>query len=574
MLVRPMRGPAVFATLAAVIAVVLTLQWLGVFAGGELPAPPGQPDRPAPTESPGHPTPAPTQARDGTGPAGLVATRAEGTSPTPPTNLADSPTAWLQVSDRGTGRAVVGAPIRRLQGGPEVAFTDERGLAAVALREPEQLAVVVDGYLLRLVPTRLGTTESEPQAVLMVRDEWSIVRRLQFTSPDGKAIAEAFVRFRPRAPGKGAPSPVPSTDAVAQRAWNEHMMLATRAVCADVPVQLGSFSEDRVHRLTSDTDVRFIAAGEFTIEAASTTGLVARVDMRIDAAPRTGAPPIRVPMGDGAFVVGSVVGLASGKPIAGARLSLQGGEPLGLLATTASDGTFRFGPLVPDRVTLLVRHGDHEPLAFGPLVVPAHEARIALQPLPQTSLRGRVRTRPTLQPLAGATVSWTPPGSAPVTATTDADGQFTLRATGNQDARLAVQAPGHLAYAELVAPGAPFADYDVWPSVTSERLAHGLSALLEGIVVDAEGRPRTGVDVRWRPAQPAAALPGVPGRRVLEGGVLELPLGARTGDDGAFRIETNAFGAGRLVAADDPTGRGLAATATAGQTTNGLRLQP
>lgn len=351
-------------------------------------------------------------------------------------------------------------------------------------------------------------------------------------------------------------------------------MLASLPVCADVPVQLGSFAEDRVHRLTNDTEVRFVAAGEFTIEAASTMGLVARIDTRIDALPRSGAPPIRVPMVDGAFAVGSVVGLASGKPIAEARLSLQGGEPLGLVATTAGDGSFRFGPLLPGRVTLLVRHGDHEPLAFGPLVVPADDVRIALQPLPQTSLRGRVRTRPTLRPLAGATVSWTPPGSAPVTATTDADGQFTLRATGNQDARLAVQAVGHLAYAELVAPGAPFADYDVWPAVTSERLAHGLSALLEGIVVDAEGRPRAGLDVRWRPARPAAAPTGVPGRRVLEGGALELPLGARTGDDGAFRIETNAFGEGRLVVADDPTGRGLAATATAGQTTHGLRLQP
>lgn len=573
MLARPMRGLAVFATLAAVIAVVLILQSLGMFAGGELPAPPGQPEAPT-TATPGASASAPSQPGRSPGPAGLVATRAEGTLPTPPANLADSPTAWLQVTDRGTGKAVAGAPIRRLQGGPEVAFTDERGLAAVALREPEQLAVVVDGYLLRLVPTRLGTTEGEPQAVLMVRDEWSIVRRLQFTSPDGKAVAEAFVRFRPRAAGKGAASPVPSSDAIAQRAWTEHMMLATRPGCADVPVQLGSFAEDRVHRLANDTDVRFVAAGEFTIEAASTTGLVARIDTRIDALPRTGAPPIRVPMVDGAFAVGSVVGLASGKPVADARLTLQGGEPLGLVATTAGDGSFRVGPLLPGRVTLLVRHGDHEPLAFGPLVVPADDVRIALQPLPQTSLRGRVRTRPTLRPLAGATVSWTPPGSAPVTATTDADGQFTLRATGNQDARLAVQAVGHLAYAELVAPGAPFADYDVWPAVTSERLAHGLSALLEGIVVDAEGRPRAGLDVRWRPARPAAAPTGVPGRRVLEGGALELPLGARTGDDGAFRIETNAFGEGRLVVADDPTGRGLAATATAGQTTHGLRLQP
>jgi len=66
----------------------------------------------------------------------------------------------------------------------------------------------------------------------------------------------------------------------------------------------------------------------------------------------------------------------------------------------------------------------------------------------------------------------------------------------------------------------------------------------------------------------------VPGRRILEGGTLDLPLGARTGDDGAFRIETNAFGPGRVVLADDPNGLGLEVTAVAGQTKNGLRLQP
>jgi hypothetical protein len=63
----------------------------------------------------------------------------------------------------------------------------------------------------------------------------------------------------------------------------------------------------------------------------------------------------------------------------------------------------------------------------------------------------------------------------------------------------------------------------------------------------------------------------MPGRRVLEGAALELPLGARTGSDGAFRLETNAFGPGRLVLAGST--RGLDVTATAGQTTTGLRLQ-
>jgi hypothetical protein len=134
-----------------------------------------------------------------------------------------------------------------------------------------------------------------------------------------------------------------------------------------------------------------------------------------------------------------------------------------------------------------------------------------------------------------------------------------------------VQAIGHVAYAEMVAPGTPFADYDLWTADPQERLASGLSALLEGIVVDSEGRPLAGKDVRWLPQRRAGSA-GLPGRRVLEGGTLDLPLGARSGADGAFRLETNAFGAGRLVLADADPARGLEVVATAGQTLRDLRI--
>jgi hypothetical protein len=568
MLARPMRGVLVVLVLLA--AAALGLYAFFAFHDPIVPPPNGEPGAPtAAAPAPFAPLPA-KPADSGLG-ANLVATRIA-----PPsvanTNLADAPTAWLRVIDRNTQQPIAGAPIRRLQGGGEIAFTDERGLAAVALRDPEQLVVIVDDYLLRLAPTRLGTTEAEPQDVQLVRDEWSIVRRLQFTTTNGAPVPEVFVRFRPKASTKNAPSPVPAGDAVAQRAWGEHAMLASRPVCADVPVQLGSWDEDRVHRLANGTDVRFLTAAEFTLEAATTSGLVARQDVRIDATPRTGAGTIRVAMTAGVFLAGAVVDGVNAQPIAGAKITRQGGEPLGLVATTASNGAFRFGPLWPEPATLLVRSGDHEPLAFGPVQAPASGVRIALRPLPAATLRGRVRARPTLRPLANATVAWHTAGAPAVTATTDAEGTFTLRAAGGTDARLTVSAPGYLAYAELVSPGSPFADYDLLPTETAVRLVHGLTAQLEGIVVDAEGRPVAGADVRWQPRQRPAPT-AMPGRRVLEGAVLDLALGTRTGADGTFRLETNAFGAGTLSLAGDAPGHGLEVTATAGRTTNGLRLQ-
>jgi hypothetical protein len=167
-------------------------------------------------------------------------------------------------------------------------------------------------------------------------------------------------------------------------------------------------------------------------------------------------------------------------------------------------------------------------------------------------------------------VVWQPEGADPVAATTGADGEFLLQATGKQPARLTVTAVGHLAYTELVNPGAPFADYDLWPGNADARVTAGVSALLEGVAVDAAGVPVADVDVQWTPAQPpAAALPT--GRRVLAGGAVLLPRSVRTGPDGSFRLETTAFGPGRLHVAGAPF-RGVDATAVAGAATNGLRI--
>jgi hypothetical protein len=535
------------------------------FSGTEV-APPGATGNGAGTDASSSAGAAPGGVGKGT-----VATRAEPQRPNTE-GLADAPTACLQVVDHATMKPVVGAAVRRVQGGAEIGFTDERGLAALPLADREQLAVVLDGYLLRLVPTRLGSTEAEPQQVLLVRDVWSWRRSFQFVDPEGKRVAEAFVRFRPREPST-ARSPVPAADPLLQRAWTEHTMLAGRPVCESEPVQLGSFAENRVHRLGDGAEVRFSCPGVFTLEVATPGGLVGSRELSIEGGAGAAGEAVRIQLVRGETVSGLVVDAATSQPLAQAELTVQGGEPLGLVATTAADGAFALGPLLPGRVTLNVRHGDCEPQAVGPLSAPAAGVRIALQPLPQTSLRGRVRSRPELTPLAGATIVWSPGAGAAVTATSKADGTFVLPATGTTAAKLLVQAPGHQSYAELVEPGSAFADYDLWPGTMAVRLEKQLSSMLQGVVVDAEGRPVVDATVRWHPAQQVAAG-GAPGRRVLEGGTLELPLVATTGTDGSFALETNYFGPGKLtlVGAETAAGR-IDVQATAGKTLNGLRLQ-
>ncbi|MBX3464354.1 MAG: carboxypeptidase regulatory-like domain-containing protein [Planctomycetes bacterium] len=490
------------------------------------------------------------------------------------TDLAPTPTACLAIVDHGTGRPVAGAAVRRVRDGAELAFTDEQGLAAVPLSQFEQLAVVAAGYLLRLAPTRPGSTEAEPQLVRLVADVWSPRVRLSFRSPAGTPVREAFVRFRGAARPSGAtpPSPVPAGDPVLERAWVEHAMLAGRPVGHDAPVELGDHAPHRVHRLADGAEVRFVVPGDYDVEVATLTGLVGREHLVVatDAAPAACTIPLRA----GGEFAGTVVDQRDGTPLAGATVALAAGDPLGLVATTGPGGAFRLAPVWPGPHTLHVRHPEHEPLAHGPEVAPAAALRLGLAPLPRSVLRGRVRLRPDLAPIGGATVAWQPNGATAAATVTAADGTFLLRTTGTAPARVWIQAPGCLAYAELVEPGAPFADYDVWPGTTMARLERGLTGVLAGVVVDAAGVPQPDVAVRWQPAQPTT-VPGSPGRRVLEGAALALPTTTVTSADGSFALETPHLGAGRLALVDTPDAPGgsVEAEAKAGATTHGIRLR-
>ncbi|MEO6596070.1 MAG: hypothetical protein ABIP94_15075, partial [Planctomycetota bacterium] len=432
-----MRVLVVFCLFAVLVAAVVTMAFTDLWSQslGTVDQPPRSAaagpgiERPPEAMSPGSVAP------------GSVATRALAAPPSSQ-GLADRPTACLLVVDHQSRLPIAGAAVRRVQGGAEIAFSDDKGLANLPLKDREQLAVVFDDYLVRLVPTQLGSTEVDPQQVLLVRDVWSWRRRLQFVAQDGPLAADAFVRFRPVDGSARVPSPIPPGDAVLQRAWTEHTMLAGLPVCGDVPVQLGIYSADRVHRLANEAEVRFVAPGNFSIEVATMTGLVARVDLRVDGAPGGTPPTVRITLEPGTYVGGVVQSAVDGTPLADAGLTVQGGDPLALLSTSQADGTFHIGPLLGGPVTLNVRHGDHEPFAFGPFVSPADDVRIALQPLPASTLRGRVRARPGLQPIAEATIVWTPSAGAAVTARAGADGTFLLRATGTTASRLAVQAPG------------------------------------------------------------------------------------------------------------------------------------
>lgn len=566
-----MRAAVVLLVLLVLAASAIWLLGRGDEPGlGPMGVPPnGEPvvKAPVPSEPP---PPAGPQVAAGTAPA-AVATRMQAALGADP-ELADRPTACLRVVDIASKKPLAGASVRRLQSGAMLGFTDDHGLVDLPLKQRDQLAVVADGYLIRLATADVDTTHDAPQEVRLVRDRWSERIQFEFTSDRRRVTSTVFARLRPLdAEAKAARGGPGAADPVTKRAWSEHTMLAAHFSCADTLVQLGSYSADRVLRLDPRSIVSFAAAGRYEIEAVTTDGLAVRRDIEIQKGLGVDDfETIHIALERGDEVWGKVLG-ATG-PLADASVTLQGGEPLGLVATTDKDGLFRLGPLAPGQLTLLVSHGDHEPAAYGPVVVGTRTAQITLKPLPKSTLRGRVRARPDLKPIADATVAWQRQGEKPIAARTEADGTFRLPATGGDAARLLVSAPGYIALEELVAPGSPFAEYDLLPGSPEVRVEKGMSALLTGVVVDAQGRPVAGAQVRWTPDQAAGAA-GMPTRRVLSGGTLELPGSAVTGEDGAFKLETNAFGPGLLGIARAPAEQGLRVEAVAGTRKDALRLQ-
>ncbi|MCR9244531.1 MAG: carboxypeptidase regulatory-like domain-containing protein [bacterium] len=501
---------------------------------------------------------APDAVGDGKPGARAVPTRTA-VEPTAPEDLADRPTACLHVVDHLHGKPVAGAIVRRMKGGAEIGFTDEQGYVDLPLAEREQLAVIADRFLMRMAATRLGSTRAEPQPVQLVRDRWSVFHRIELRrARGGGVVSEAFVTVHPAQRGKTATNRTPAEpDPVIQRARSEDERLTNFFAGSDEAI-----------RLQDGDTLRLTAGVAHDLDFATADGLA---DRRTIPAADNGRV-IRIALAMGRFVHGQVRG-DKGRPLDGAEITQQGGDPLALRCTTAADGRFSFGPLPNGQLTLLVRHREHEPRAFGPIATDAKPV-ITLRELPKSTLRGRVRRRPDLTPLQGATVSWSAnaEGVMPITAVSGADGTFQLATTGDRAGRLLVSAPGCIALAELVAPGAPFENYDLLPSAMNERLEKRMTAVLAGLVVDSASRPASGVTVRWVPTSAARGVP-VTGRRTISGNTLPLPLALATDSNGAFVIETDRFGPGRIEVPNGGAAASVATTAVAGKRQDGIRLK-
>lgn len=457
----------------------------------------------------------------------------------------------FRVVDRETRAPLGGVNLRAIESGDILAATDERGMASVVGRPPSRVVFEAPGYLRTFVEAGRAVAPGEVVTVHLWRDRFTVPLSLRFVSSEG--VAPRSVRMRlecledPPPSGSSVPRAAEVAAEVGQElreAWQKHALSCALPLSFGELYHLGLDDAQRIYDVGSTARIRLVGTGIYLLEARSSDDEVARITLRVGPRP---TEPFVVHLRPGAVLHG-VVREPQGKGVAGAHVALDP-PGIGVAHTrTAPDGSFTLGPLPGVPVVVHVECAGYEPGRAGPRRPGGRPFVVVLRPRATKVIRGIVRARPRLGPVAGARVQVRSGGRTLARTSTGEDGRFELR-TNAGSPELVVEAPGFLRYVEVLEDEASPVTFDLLPATPRRRVGEGMTGLVAGVVTGPDGSPRPGVPVLVVPERNPAPQ-GIAGRRILEGGVLMLPHRAMSGPRGEFSIECLGAGPARVVAAD------------------------
>ncbi len=463
-----------------------------------------------------------------------------------------------RVVDARTGKGVPGARILLFRDGSKVAETDELGRASVTGIGLPYLVFSADDYLLNHYQPRDPDTEEvlakyEATGYVEARlepDRFTIPFAFRFLDVDNKPAKKVAFRIvcvdDPKPGGRSVPNALTGTSHIEpaiRSAWEKHHRLClARAGFTNTLFHLGVDSDLFDFECGAEATVRFVATGYYAIIARSAAGGFQDREFQVIL---NQAQPLTVQLEKGLYLKGQLLG-ASEQPVTGARILVRESGQVVDMAQSDTGGRFRIGPWNNRRVHLEITHNWYCPATLGPLIASDQELVVRLKPSPVQQITGVVRRRPDLTPVAGAKVIVWVEGVEETVTTTDELGRFKARSPTKQP-QLHIRGKGFLPFKEIVDCGAGTSTYDLLPDNTDTRVRLGLTALLSGTVIDKEGNPAAGEPVHLRPGEPPR-LSGIDGRRILEGGSLELSQTVFTDQQGRFVLEWAHAGEARLIA--------------------------
>lgn len=425
--------------------------------------------------------------------------------------------------------SLAGTTLHRLDNGELLATADASGRCRVEALPDVELVAVAAGHLLRLCPR--AAAGADPPRLLLQPDDRSMRLRLGCRDAAGQPLASIALRLRRLADASAAAATAPPP----RRAFIEHDMLSALPQFGFANV-MSSRSDVVTWQVPLPTELRVCAPASYELQVATAGGLVASTRVELRPGPPT---VIDLQLSPGIFASGVATRADTAEPLAGARVQVDGGDPLALSVATAADGSFRIGPLPAGATMLTVACAGQQTARLEVPGAGFDALRAALRALPPNTLRGRVLARASDMPVTAARIESIDAQGSACSANCDAQGGFELPVATTGPLRITIAAPGFLDRVETLSPDAQPLHCELWPADTAARLANGATGVVRGMALDLQGQPIAGVAVRWQPDQQGAKAAVSPGRP-------PLPPLATTDADGRFAIETDAFGRGQV----------------------------
>ena len=443
--------------------------------------------------------------------------------------------------DLVTMEPIVGGRIYDVRTGAVLALTGADGDAELVGEYLNTLVFGADGYLSEHYFDR-------PEAVRLIRDAWSssghlpifmradtltLPHELRFLAVDGGPAKGVVFHLVAVEPGTPSASEL-GTDPEMQAAWDRHVLLNT--------IDRRDFTPEFLHfghrgpqtEFTADGEsvVRFAFSGRYRLEARAGDQF-RRQDIEVRAA-RGGVTTVQLQRGR--FFGGTLLRRSDDQPVVGAHIILLRGRVL--VADGRSDyaGRFELGPMEAEGLELRVEHPGMETLTLDQ-VFPGGVTATVYHLVPKESrfVKGVVLRRSDRVPIAGATVRLTDGTSTLATRETDGQGRFVLN-SAELEPHLTIEAEGYRDYVETLNANGVERQFELIPSVARVRFETGLTALVEGSVLDAAGNPLPGHVISISPVDRAPPQ-GFAERRILRGGTLPRPSRVESGEAGEFRFE-------------------------------------
>ncbi|MHC5065780.1 MAG: carboxypeptidase regulatory-like domain-containing protein [Planctomycetota bacterium] len=317
--------------------------------------------------------------------------------------------------------------------------------------------------------------------------------------------------------------------------------------------------------------VRLTVSANYRFEVTAEGGLLCEQTTWID----EGSNRIRLILEPGQTISGVVVDEDLGHAVEAVEVELeQPGFDEPLKMRTDAEGRFVFESLNPKSRNLSFKHESFQ-LKSMTGVLPGSDLTVNLKPFPRRDVRGRILVRGSEVPVENALIMIG--RKMERVGERMNGGRFILPGIPKRSSeRITVSAPGFIRLQTEIGAEVEEIEFFLTPDTPKGRLAAGLTSVLQGQVVSADGKPVPGIDLRLRVERESTSVPigwsPSPAGVTRRAGLFSPPSVVTTDAEGRFTLESVHAGLAE-ISSMDRQGVGQTVHLQLGQSYEGLLIR-